>query len=168
MKKTIIATALLLSAVSSYAASGQGYKILSEETHSDPKFNLHVEHVQPGTALALKKSLSSGRTRTSVPNKSGRTRENISVDGYHDINIYNTTNQSQTYEYRVSLSCDNLSSYYTRTIMVYPNGSYSGSEHTYGTVQENYSGYYNISGETRLSGPESDSSSDRGSLSVRD
>ena len=71
-KKLILASAILATTINSgFCATGQGYRILSEEIHSAPGFNFHVEEAQPGTAAALKKNKLYGSTSTSVPAKSG-------------------------------------------------------------------------------------------------
>ena len=167
MKKKILAIIISLVAInSSFAATG--YRVYDEEIHSAPGFQLHVEHLAPGTAKAMaeKKSMMSGRTRTSVPSRSGRVNQSITVDGYHDFSIYNSTNRVQTYELYSELNCHNLRSYYRRHVDVYPNGSFSNNDHTFGTVQESYAGNYRIEAETRQSGESSDSSRDSNTLSV--
>jgi len=165
-KKILIFIAMVAFSASSFAATGKGYKIIGEEYHSASNFNFHVEEVPQGTAAAQKKSMNNGRTVTSVPSESGHVNTSISVDGYHDISIVNTSDKTQVYEYTISLDCEALHSYYTRHIQVDPRGYYSGSEHSMGTVQKSYTGTYRISGETRLTGESSDLSRDFGSLYI--
>lgn len=164
--KTLFVTTALIAVNSSFGATGKGYRILSEEIHSAPGFNFHVEDTQQGASSIQKKSFLSGRTRTQVPSKSARVNESITVEAYHDFNISNNTKKRQVYEEYVSLNCDNLRSYYTRHIEVYPGGYYNNNEHSYGTVQESYAANYRIEGETKLSGESSDSSRDSNILYV--
>lgn len=167
MKKKILITVIALTAVNlGFAATGKGYRVLSEEMHSAPGFNFHVEEVQPGAAAAQKKSFSSSRVKTSVPSRSGRINQSITVDGYHDFTISNNTKQRQTYEMYVSLDCENLHSYYRRYVEINSGGYYTNSDHSSGTVQEAYTGSYRIEAKTELSGESSDSSRDSNTLYI--
>jgi len=167
MKKQIVIIALTLAAfTSSFAATGKGYRILGSEIHSAPGFNLHVEEVAPGTAKAQKNAPSSGHTSTSVPGRNGRAHQSVQVDAYHDFNITNNTGQKQLYEQYVSIDCDNMHNYFIEHVEVYPGGHFSDSKHSFGTVQEAYTGSYRIDAETRLSGESSDSSRDSNNLYI--
>ena len=167
MKKNIFILTIIISTITSaYAAQGKGFREYGEEIHSAPGFNFHVEEVAPGTTLAQKKSVVSGRTTTNVPSKNGRINQNISVDGYHGFSISNSTRQRQTYEISVSLDCDNLHSFVRRYVDVDPGGYYTRDDHSFGTVQEYYAGNYRIEAETRLSGESNDASRDSNTLYV--
>lgn len=156
----------LIAFTSSFAATGKGYRILGSELHSAPGFNLHVEEVEPGTAATQKNAPTSGRTSTRVPGKNGQIHQSIQVDAYHDFNITNNTSQKQTYEQYVSIDCDNMHNYFIEHVEVFPGGHFSDSKHSFGTVQEAYTGSYRINAETRLSGESSDSSRDTNNLYI--
>lgn len=167
MKKKLLIATMTLTVISSvYAAQGKGYHEYGEELHSAPGFNFHIEEVVPGTTAAQKKTILSGRTTTSVPSRSGRINQYITVDGYHGFTISNNTHQRQTYEVNVSLDCDNLHSSYRRYVDIEPGGYYARDDHTYGAVQESHPGNYRIEAASNLRGESSDSSRDSNTLYV--
>jgi hypothetical protein len=164
--KLLIILIALMTTTSTFATTDKGYKILSEEIHSAPGFNFHVEHTQGIDVNNQKKNLFIGQTTTNVPSRSGHVNDYITVDGYHTFKITNTTNRSQTYETYVSLDCEDLHSYYRRYVEVVPGGSFLYSDHSYGTVQKSSAGNYRISAETKLGGESSHASRDSNKLYV--
>lgn len=148
------------------AATGHGYKIISEETYSSPGFNAHFEEVQPGSAAAQKKSFRTGQTQTHVPPKVGRVNQNITVDGYHDFHIVNNTKQNQFYETNISLDCCDMHASHKIYVEVAPGGDFTRSDHSFGTVQKDYAGNYRIDAETKFSGESSSQSKAGSALTV--
>lgn len=166
IKKLLIGFSCLIVVNACNAATGHGYKILNEETHSSPGFNAHFEEVSPGTAAAQKKSFRSGQVQTHVPPKVGKVNQNITVDGYHDFRIVNHTSQKQVYETYISLECGNMNASHKIYVEVNPGGDFSRSDHSYGTVQEAYPGNYKIDAETKFSGESSAQSRSGSALTV--
>lgn len=141
MKNFIFVLACVLS-TSTIAATGHGYKILGSRIESDPRFHFHVEDVNP-----ISSSNQSSST-TKVPPKEGKINENIEVDGYHDINIYNDTKETQTYETIVQLKCHEMQNSFYEYVQIEPNGVYTSEKHTSGVVQSDIQASYYSNGDT--------------------
>lgn len=166
MKQPFIIAAIALTlSTSSFA----GYRILGEEMYASPGSNAHIEHLGPNGAkhfFQKKSPIGSARSGTSVPSKSGRINQLITVDGYHHVSIYNDSKQRKTYALYFSLDCQSMHTNFRRYVEIDPGSTYNNDDHTYGTVQVAYAGSYHIAAETQVSGSDNNSSSDSNTLYV--
>ena len=105
--------------------------------------------------------------KASAPNRNGTVNSFNQVDGYHEINIYNRTNVSQTYQYSYLLTCAEGNFSYSKYITLTPGATYTTNDHSYGTVQKSSQGSYRITAETKVIGESSASDRGTGTLTIK-
>jgi hypothetical protein len=154
MKKIALATLATLaftgSAMAYYATPGTvvGQPIIEVKGTSDGGVR------ELGAPSMPKKNYSvAAQSRTS--DVFGRMRTNIQVKGWHNVAIYNQTKQDQSYMYTYELRCDNMYTKFSRNVTLRPQGMFSDTSETFGTVQENGTGTWPIRAETHITGNES-------------
>lgn len=143
---------LILFAISfqAMAFEGKGFKIVSEKVTQSAGFNGGFQEIAPKKKVDV-----FANAMAWAYNAEGRVMDYIKVEGDHSVNISNYSSQTQRYTYTFVLSCEDAYEKFERTVDIYPQGSFSDSSHSYGTVQKENAGTFGINVSTNISGAES-------------
>lgn len=161
--KIILALALSFISIQALAIEGTGFKIINEKTTHSSGFKGGFQQ------MSQKKRTTSGYVSTMAwaYNSEGKPREYIKIQGDHNVSISNYSNKTQRYTYTYVLSCESAYEQFDRTIDVYPNGNFSDSSHSYGSIQEEIGGTFRINVLTKVTGAELSSHEANAILRVR-
>ncbi len=164
MKRKIISTiALSLLSVTAFAYQGHGYKILNERITSSPGFNFKVIDSSK-TAYSSPNYITAS---ASVNDVRGRPNEYIKLEGYHHVNISNSTTQIQRYRFMYDLKCVDAAGSFSRDIEIYPHGTFSDDTMTFATFQPTTEGLFDIYATTQITGAENTRNESKASAYIR-
>lgn len=155
MKKLSICSIAVLSALSYsvYADDGRtNERSWIEGDKADGTFTIIEEKIVPMNEEEKKNTVNYRLTAT-TQNYYARHGHNVSMQGQHSIDLYNTSNQTLSYTITMYLCVLNVTCYnqtYNRTLgagMHYYNSSASSLNYIFP-----YTGYYNLQAGTRVTG----------------
>jgi hypothetical protein len=148
--KTAAILTLSVISLNAFAFHGENFKVVSEKLTQSPGFNGGIVSKDDKENKTF-----SATAKAWTYNSSGKPMEYIKIAGDHDANFLNDTDKTMRYTYTYILSSESAYQNFERTIDLYPQGHFSDSSRSYGTVQKEKEGIYPINASTRVSGADS-------------
>ena len=156
--KIISAIALSAISISAIAAGGHGYRIINTTITGTPG---------SGFIEGYKAKSMSAQPTVSTSDAQGRISEYIKIQANHGVNLSNFSKVTARYTYTYDLDCRQASAHYSRTVDIFPNGTFYDNSLSYTAVQELSEGNWPINAMTKIDGSEYAVTNAHANLKVR-